>query len=113
MSSPLYSLLADRIENMSYKGYIVTETLPTNVSYSNSIPPIVVEGFPLYRNGSYSVASADPNVVGETCLANPLQRSGFQAVRHSIMFKIYHYLLSHCSLKHAHTSKYVLFSWFQ
>jgi hypothetical protein len=40
---------------MCCKGYVVTEPLPTNVLYSSSISPIVVEGFLLYRNGSYSV----------------------------------------------------------
>jgi hypothetical protein len=28
--------------------------------------------------------SADPNVAGETCLANPLRRSGFYAARRHI-----------------------------
>jgi hypothetical protein len=34
--------------------------------------------------GTILLLSADPIVVGETCLANPLQHSGFQAARHNI-----------------------------
>jgi hypothetical protein len=40
--------------------------------------------FPLCRNGSYSVVATNPTVAGETCLANPLRRSDFQAARHNI-----------------------------
>jgi hypothetical protein len=38
MSSPLYSLFADRIWNTFYKGYVVTEMLPTPPLYSSCIP---------------------------------------------------------------------------
>jgi hypothetical protein len=60
-----------------------------NPLYSNSIPPIVVEGFPLYRTGAILLLSTDPNVAGETCLANPLRRSGFQAARLTICLEMF------------------------
>jgi hypothetical protein len=36
------------------------------------------------ETGAILLLSTDPNVAGETCLANPLRRSGFQSARHNI-----------------------------
>jgi hypothetical protein len=36
------------------------------------------------ETGAIMLLSTDPNVAGETCLTNPLRRSGFQAARHNI-----------------------------
>jgi hypothetical protein len=38
------------------RGTLWRKRFQQNTLYSNSIPPIAVEGFPLYGNGSYSVA---------------------------------------------------------
>jgi hypothetical protein len=42
------------------------------------------------ETGAILLLSTDSNVAGETCLANPLRSSGFQAARHN-MFNIYMY----------------------
>jgi hypothetical protein len=65
MSFPLYSLLADRIENRNCKGSVVSETLLAKPLCSNSISSIVVQVFPLYRNGLLLLCNR---------LANPLSR---------------------------------------
>jgi hypothetical protein len=65
MSSPLCSLLTDRIENMSCKGSVVTETLPTNALYSSSIPTYCCRwGFRCMETGAILLLSTDPNVAG-------------------------------------------------
>jgi hypothetical protein len=66
MSFLLYSLFADRIQERCYEGFIRRPTICC------------------IETGAILLLSTNVNVVGETCLANPLQRSGFQAARHSM-----------------------------
>jgi hypothetical protein len=99
MSSPLYSLLADRIENRNCKGSVVTETLPTHPLYSNCIPLLFYRCFRCIETGAILLLTADPIVAWKTCLVNPLQHSGFQAARHNIfsLLPALFYSISHLS----------------
>jgi hypothetical protein len=82
MSCPLYRLLADRIENRNCKGSVVMETLPTHPLYISYIPLLFLWCFRFIEVGAILLLTTAPNVAGETCLANLLQRSGFEAARH-------------------------------
>jgi hypothetical protein len=68
--SPLYSLLADCSENTFCKGPVVTETLPANALYRNSIPL-------LYSQLTCNVCNCCIIawfIVGELCLVASLSR---------------------------------------
>jgi hypothetical protein len=79
MSSPLYSLLADRIENRNCNGYVVTETLLAKPLCSESIPLLLQRCPRCIETEAILLLT----VAWETCLVNPLQHSGFQTARHN------------------------------
>jgi hypothetical protein len=70
---------------MSYKGSI---RLPTIRCIALAFPLLLSRGFRCIETGAILLLSTDPNVAGETCLANPPRSSGFQAARHSIVKQI-------------------------
>jgi hypothetical protein len=86
MSSPLYRLFADRIGNTFYEGSI---RLPTIRCIAIAFPLLLYRGFRCIETGAILLFSTEPNVAGETCLANPLRRSGFQAARHNIIEEVW------------------------
>jgi hypothetical protein len=90
--SPLYSLLADCSENTFCKGPVVTETLPANALYYNSIPLL----FSWLTHSMCNCCVIAWFVVGELYLVAPLSREqsymrpqypGFPAARHNTLWK--------------------------